>query len=94
MLHFRNMLLLLKDIKTIHTTYVVVFAVSKIPCLVKTFFRHIRYCICGYVCSFKNTMSIPRHIDKLAMVTITVYVNIIVYMYLYIDASAQVFSAI
>ena len=32
--------------------------------------------------------------DKLAMFTITVYVNIIVYMYLYIDARAQVFSAI
>ena len=32
--------------------------------------------------------------DKLAIFTITVYVNIIVYMYLYIDARAQVFSAI
>ena len=32
--------------------------------------------------------------DKLAIFTITVYVNIIVYMYLYIDACAQVFSAI
>ena len=32
--------------------------------------------------------------DKLAMFTITVYVNIIVYMYLYIDAHVQVFSAI
>ena len=32
--------------------------------------------------------------DKLAMFTITVYVNIIVYMYLYIDVRAQVFSAI
>ena len=32
--------------------------------------------------------------DKLAMFTITVYVNFIVYIYLYIDARAQVFSAI
>ena len=32
--------------------------------------------------------------DKLAIFTITVYVKIIVYMYLYIDACAQVFSAI
>ena len=32
--------------------------------------------------------------DKLAMFTITVYVKIILYMYLYIDARAQVFSAI
>ena len=32
--------------------------------------------------------------DKLAIFTITVYVNIIVYMYLYIDARAQVFSTI
>ena len=32
--------------------------------------------------------------NKIAIFTITVYVNIIAYMYLYIDARAQVFSAI
>ena len=32
--------------------------------------------------------------DKLAILTITVYVNYIVYMYLYIDSRAQVFSTI
>ena len=32
--------------------------------------------------------------DKFAIFTITVYVNIIVNMYLYIDARAQVFSAL